>query len=75
MGEPQVTLRNNITGKAEVLEYIKSYFDKWDFERVETFGATNDKEGLAFSVSIDKVIYALPGRIHTRLLYLPAIHC
>ena len=32
--------------------------DKWDFERVETFGATNDSESLAFSVSVDKVLFS-----------------
>lgn len=57
----EVTLRSNVKGKAEVLEYIKSYFDKWDFERVETFGATNDKENLAFSVSVDKGVTPKPG--------------
>ncbi len=57
-------------------ERCVSFADKWDFDRVETFGATNDNELVAFSVSVDKVGKFLQiedcGILLTRLHSLPA---
>jgi hypothetical protein len=57
----EVTLQESIKGRKEVLKYIQVYFDNFDYERVECFGAVNDQENIAFSVSVDKGVQPKEG--------------